>query len=211
MPEDPPRRRFLIATGVTVDLPESGGRLEASVGRIAEIFQGTFGYERVTTLDLNPTAEQMRKELRHFALKCGPGDIVALYHTGHAIEVAGKHRLWMGDTGDDQYATLPTEELAERLLGDSEVSNLLLILDTCEAGKGGAETLTAAVRSAGSFHGKTVLAITSAHPKERVRAGDFAQLFSRAVHHPATAGYDALYIPPSAILGHIRTDDERKK
>src|SRR5580692_6629169 len=210
MPEDPPPRRFLIATGVTVDLPQSGGRLEASVGQMAEMFQRTFGYERVTTLDLNPTAEQMRKELRHFALKCGPEDVVTLYHTGHALEVGGKHRLWMGDTGDDPYATLPTEELAERLLGESQVSNLLLIIDTCEAGEGGAETLAAALRSAGSFTDRTVLAITSAHPKERVRAGDFARLFSRSVNHPATAGYDVRYLPIPAIVAHIKKDEERE-
>ena len=100
MPEDPPPQRFLIATGVTVGLPKTGGRVEDSVGRMAEIFQGTFRYERVNTLGLNPTAEQMRRELRHFALKCGPRDFVAFYHTGHATEEGGKHRLWMADTGD---------------------------------------------------------------------------------------------------------------
>ena len=210
MPEESPGRRFLIATGVTVDLPQSGGRLEASVGRMAEIFQGTFGYERLNTLDLNPTAEQMRKELRHFALKCGPDDIVALYHTGHATEAGGKHRLWMADTGEDPFAALPTEELAERLLGECQVSNLLLILDTCEAGQGAIDTLISAVRSANSFDGRTVVAISSAHPRERVRAGDFAGLFSRAVHHPANAGYDALHIPVDALVRHIKKDGERK-
>ncbi len=211
MPEEAQRRRFLIATGVTVDLPLSGGRLRASVARMAEIFQGAFGYERVTSLDLNPTAQQMRDELRHFAPKCGPNDVVVLYHTGHADMVAGKHRLWMGDTGDDPLNSLPTDEIAERLLAESPVSSLLLILDTCYAGRGGTEALQAAVRSLGDFAGKTVLAITSAHPKERVRAGDFAGLFSRSVNHPATGGYEPLYLSPSAIVRRINSDDERKK
>src|SRR5216684_3843877 len=141
MPEHPPQRRYLIATGVTVDLPQSGGRLRESVANMAEIFQRTFGYERVPSLDLNPTAQQMRDELRNFAPKCGPNDIVVLYHTGHADLVAGKHRLWMGDTGEDPVNTLPTDELTERLLAESPISNLLLILDTCYAGQGGAEAL----------------------------------------------------------------------
>jgi WD40 repeat protein len=211
MLEDPPRRRFFIATGVTADLPQSGGRLRESVGMMADLFQLTFGYERVTSLDLNPTAQQMRDELQHFASKCGPDDVVTLYHTGHADVAAGKHRLWMGDTRNRPLATLPTEELAALLLYESPVSNLLLILDTCYAGQGGAEALHAAVTSVPDFGGKNVQAITSAHPREQVRAGDFAGLFARSVDHPATSGYEPLYLSPRGIVGRIKTDKTREE
>ena len=210
MPDKAPLRRFLVATGVTTGLLKSPDRLRESVARMTGIFQDTFGYERVTALDLNPSREQMRQELRAFAKKCDRDDLVALYHTGHADMVAGKHRLWMGDTDDPVSDTLVTSDLAEWMLAETPVRNLLIILDTCFAGQGGAEILVAALQAAGDFYGKTLLAITSAHPKEQVRAGDFARLFERSVNHPATAGYEPRYLSLPAIVGHINLDPQRR-
>jgi len=210
MPDQSRQKRFLIATGVTTGLVKSADRLIASVGRTADIFQGSFDYERVTSLDLNPSADQMRHELRAFAMKCHPDDIVTLYHTGHADVIASRHRLWMGDTDDPVINALPTSELAELLLADnSPVSNLLIILDTCFAAQGGTEALLTAIKAAGNFEGKTLLAIMAAHPKQQVRAGDFARLFERSVDHPATAGYEPRYLSPSAVVGHMNKDPER--
>jgi WD40 repeat protein len=211
MPEDTRPRRYLIATGVTTGLQKSAERLVESVGRITELFQVNFGYERVTALDLDPTSNAMRQELRAFAKKCHPDDVVALYHTGHADIVASKHRLWMGDTGDPIADTLPTSELAELMLADTPVGNLLVILDTCYAAKGGTEVLLTGIKAAGDFSGKTLLAITSAHPKEQVLAGDFARLFERSVNDPATAGYEPYFLSPSVIVGQINKDPQRKK
>ncbi len=211
MPEETLKRRFLIATGVTAGLLKSADRLVESVGRMAEIFQDKLGYERVTALDLNPTTDEMRQELRAFAKKCSPHDIVTLYHTGHADMVASRHRLWMGNTGDQIADTLVTSELAELMLASTSVCNLLIILDTCFAGQGGTEVLLAGIRAAGDFADKTLLAITSAHPREQVLAGDFVRLFERSVNHPATAGYEPRYLSPSAIVGRINKDPQRKK
>jgi hypothetical protein len=211
MPEETQQRRFLIATGVTTGLLKSADHLMESVGRIAEIFQDKFGYERGTALDLDPSADQMRQELRAFAKKCSPSDIITLYHTGHADVVASRHRLWMGNTGDPIADTLPTSELAELMLASTPVSNLLIILDTCFAGQGGTEMLLAGIKAAGNFAGKTLLAITASHPREQVRAGDFARLFERSVDHPATAGHEPRYLSLSAIVSHIHKDPERKE
>ena len=194
MPEEAGVRRFIVATGVTSGLQKSAERLAASVAAVAGIFQEKLGYERATALDLNPSAEEMRRELRAFAKKCHEQDVVTLYHTGHADVVASRHRLWMGNTTDPVTDTLPTSELAELLLEQTPISNLLIILDTCFAGRGGTEVLEAGIRSGGDFPGKTLLAITAAHPREQARAGDFAGLFARAVTHPATAGYEPLYL-----------------
>jgi WD40 repeat protein len=209
MPDEAPRR-FLVATGTTTGLLKSADRLRESVARMTGIFQDTFGYERVTALDLNPSREQMRQELRAFAKKCDNDDLVALYHTGHADMVAGKHRLWMGDTDDPVTDTLVTSELAELMLAETPVRNLLIILDTCFAGQGGTEILMAGLRTAGDFFGKTLLAITSAHPREQVRAGDFARLFERSMDHPATAGYEPRYLSLPAIVSHINQDPQRR-
>lgn len=210
MPDQTQPRRYFVATGTTVGLLKSGDRLRESVARMAEVFHGKFGYERVTALDLNPSREQLRQELRTFAKKCTNDDLVVLYHTGHADMVAGKHRLWMGDTDDPVTDTFVTSDLAELMLAETPVCNLLIILDTCFAGQGGTEILVAALRAAGDFSGKTLLAITSAHPREQVRAGDFARLFERSVDHPATAGYEPRYLSLPAIVGHINQDPQRK-
>jgi WD40 repeat protein len=177
---------------------------------MVQVFETKLGYQRVTSLDLNPSAEQMREGLRAFAKQCRPTDIVAIYHTGHGEVGARGHRLWMGDTVDPVDA-LVTAELAEKLLDDTPISNLLIILDTCFAGEGGTEALIAGLKAAGKFPGKTVGTITAAHPREQVRAGDFAGLFERAVDHPATGGHEPRYLQPLTIVDHIDSDPERKK
>jgi WD40 repeat protein len=204
------QRRLLIATGVTKDLETSAGRLVESVSRMSRLFETTLGYERVTALGLNPTAQRMRDELRAFAKRCTPTDIVVLYHTGHADNVAGRHRLWMGDTADPVADALPTAELTELLLAGTPLANLLLILDTCFAAEGGMEALEAAHRAIEGATGKTAFAIDAAHPKEQVRAGDFAGLFERAVDHPATGAYQPRYLPLDAIVGRIKRDKAKE-
>ncbi len=83
MPEEAPRR-FLIATGVTVGLPKTGDRIAESVDMVSALFREKLGYERATSLGLNPSAKETQDELRDFAKKCNPEDIVALYYTGAA-------------------------------------------------------------------------------------------------------------------------------
>jgi WD40 repeat protein len=204
-------QRFLVATGVTTGLQETAGRLERSVGTIADIFRDTFGYKRFEGLGLNPTAQEMRDELRALAKKCSPDDIVVLYHTGHGQMVAAAHRLWMGNTHDPPADTLRTADLAELMLAETPVRNLLLILDTCWGGQAVPDVMKAAIQAAGDFVGKKVLAITSAYPKERVQAGDFAHLLERSVNHPSTGGSKAPYLSLEAIVSHINKDPERRK
>jgi WD40 repeat protein len=210
LPDEPQQRRLLIATGVTTGLEQSANRLVESVGRMVGLFESELGYRRVTSLNLNPSADEMRNSLRAFAKACSPTDIVAVYHTGHGDVGARGHRLWMGDTKDPVDA-LVTAELAEKLLDDTPVSNLLIILDTCSAGQGGTEALVTGLRAAGDFPGKTVGAITAAHPKEQVRAGDFVGLFERAVSHAATGGHEPRYLQPLTIVEHIDSDPQRRK
>jgi WD40 repeat protein len=210
MPEEAPRR-FLIATGVTVGLPKTGDRIAESVDMMSALFQEKLGYERATSLGLNPSAKELQDELREFAKKCNPGDIVTLYYTGHGDVVNSRHRLWMGDnTGDRLSGTLPTSELAERMLTDTPLSNLLIILDVCFAGQGGAEALLTGMQVEGATD-KILVVITAAHPREQVLAGDFARLFVRSVEDPATAGHEPHYMTLDAILRHIENDLERKK
>ena len=203
------RQRFLIATGVTRDLPRSRDRLIASVERMTKLFTETFGYQRVTNLGLDPTAEQLRAQLRDFCEKCDPEDIVAYYHTGHAEIGPRGHRIRTGGEGNVYVTSVPTAELAELMLEETKLRNVLIILDTCFAGQGGAESLMSGLRASGAAEGKTLTVVTAAHPAEQVRAGDFADLFEKAVHHPATAGHEPTYLSISAVVGHIREDPHR--
>ena len=210
MPEQEPRR-FLIATGVTVGLPKTGDRVAESVETMSALFQDELRYERATTLRLNPSAKEMQDELRDFAKKCNSDDIVTLYYTGHGDVVNQRHRLWMGDnTGDRLAGTLATSELAERMLTDTSLRNLLIILDVCFAGQGGADALLASMQIEGAPD-KIVVVITAAHPREQVMAGDFAGLFVRSVETPATAGHEPRYLTLDAILRHINSDSKRKE
>src|SRR5215467_13962677 len=156
MPSGEPHRRYLIAVGITTDLPKSGPRIVDSVNRTVRVFTSDFGYERVTSLDTDPALDQIRKEIREFCLKCDPEDIVALYYTSHADEVNEKHRVWTGDTMDRISGTLETGHLAELMLVDTPLRYALIILDTCFAGKGGAEALRASVPSMADGSGKTL-------------------------------------------------------
>jgi WD40 repeat protein len=208
MPDDP-HRRYLIAAGITTDLPKSGSRIIDSVNRMARVFTTDFGYERVTPLDIDPTSDEIRKFIREFCLKCGRSDVVALYYTGHADEVNETHRVWAGDTIDSVSSTLETRLLAELMLVGTPLRYALIILDTCFAGKGGAEALRAAVSSIGEGDGKTLGLLTAAYPREQIVAGDFARLFEHAVGRPGVAGHEPRYLTLGAITGLIDADPSR--
>lgn len=209
MPDDDPHRRYLIAIGITTDLPKSGPLIVASVNRMVRVLTGDFGYERVTQLEIDPASDQIRKSIREFCLKCDRDDIVALYYTSHADEVNETHRVWTGDTIDPVSGTLETRHLAELMLVGTPVRYALIILDTCLAAKGGAEALRASMPSIGEGDGKTLALLTAAYPREQIVAGDFARLFEDAVRQPALAGHEPPYLPPGAIVRLINTDPSR--
>ena len=211
MSADAATQRFFIATGVTTGLSRTADRIRDSITCMTSLFCDELGFKRVTDLGLNPTIQEMRTGLRRFCQNVASTDIVVLYHTGHADLVGGSHRLWMGDTEDEYASTLKTSELAELMLAGTNISEAVIILDACFAGQGGAEALLDGMRSSGGTTSQTLAVITSSHPREQVRAGDFARLFSEAVRHPATGGYEPEYLTLSAITGHINLNPTRQQ
>ncbi|HUN38355.1 MAG TPA: caspase family protein, partial [Trebonia sp.] len=209
MTDDGARRRYLIAVGITTGLSKSGPQIVASVSQMVQTLHDDFGYERVTTLDIDPPTEQIRKEIREFCLTCGPEDLVVLYYTGHADEVNEKHRVWTGDTVDPISGTLETGHLAELMLVRTPLRNALIIIDTCFAGRGGAEALRASVSALGDGAGKTLALLTAAYPREQIVAGDFARLFASAVRQPAVAGHEPPFLALGAITSVIDADPSR--
>lgn len=206
MPGDEPFRRFLITVGITTDLPETGARIGESVDRMTRVFTGTFGYKRATSLDIDPDLEQIRKQIREFCLKCDEDCVVALYYTGHADDVNGKHRVWTGDTVDRVLGTLETGHLAELMLVGTRLRYALIILDTCFSGQGGAEALQGSLSQVAEGDGKILAVMTAAYPREQIHAGDFAELFERAVDQRAVAGHEPRYLTLGAITRFIDAD-----
>ncbi|WP_157250443.1 WD40 repeat domain-containing protein [Nonomuraea typhae] len=201
-------RRYLVATGVTTELVTSGPLIEESVETMVRLFTGTFGYTRATGLGLDPGIQEFRDELRAFCEERDPDDLVVLYHTGHAGIVTRRHKLWMGDTRNPVSGALATYELAELMLDDTPLSRAMIIIDSCHAGEGGAEALLSGM-VAMDRDDKTLVVVTAAHPKEQIRAGEFAKLFGSAVHHPATAGHEPRYLSTAAIVERIMADPAR--
>jgi hypothetical protein len=152
---------------------------------------------------------RVREAVREFCLARDPRDVVVLYYTGHADLGGDRHRLWMGDTRDRYTKTVPTGELAELMLADTPLTHALIILDTCFAGHGGAEALLSGMWVSARAPDKTLAVLTAGHPREQVRAGDFARLFDAAVRHPATAGHEPVYLPLGGLVGHIKADPDR--
>ncbi|TDB84291.1 hypothetical protein E1264_25165 [Actinomadura sp. KC216] len=204
-------RRHLIATGVTAGLEESGDRIVESVALMTDLLVGEFGYARVPGLGIDPTREEMEKGVREFCGRCTPDDLLVIYHTGHGDLVSGRHRLWMGDaTGDRLLGTLPTADLVEAALLDTELKSLLLIIDTCFAGRGGAQSLATGMEASVHSTDKTLMVLAAAHPLEQIRPGDFAALFKEAVHHQATAGHEPRYLAPEALSEYMKSSPNRK-
>ena len=209
MPGDEPFRRFLMTVGITTDLPETGARIGESVDRMTRVFTGTFGYKRATSLDIDPDLEQIRKQIREFCLTCDEDCVVALYYTGHADDVNGKHRVWTGNTVDPVLGTLETGHLAELMLVGTRLRYALIILDTCFSGQGGAEALQGSLSQVAEGDGKILAVMTAAYPREQIHAGDFAELFERAVDQRAVAGHEPRYLTLGAITRFIDADPAR--
>ena len=209
MPDENSPRRYLIAIGITTNLPVTGSQIVDSVNRMSRVFTKDFGYERVTHLDIDPPMDQIRNGIREFCLKCGGDDVVVLYYTSHAGKVNESHRVWTGDTTDSVSGTLETKLLAELMLTDTKLRYALIMLDTCFAAQGGAEALRASMPSMGKGDGQTLALLTAAYPREQVHAGNFARLFERAVGHPQVAGHVPEDIRLDTIARVIDADPDR--
>ncbi|MFF0527560.1 caspase family protein [Nocardia amikacinitolerans] len=211
-------RRFLIATAVEshTDAPhwDTPG-LEQARARMIGLFTEQFGYTLVDTLGMNPTSTQLLRELRKFCKSPDRrgDDLIAVYFTGHGerLDATGEHVLVTSDTDpEDIEAAVATAALARQMLLGTEVRRLLLMLDTCFSGQGGAD-FTAAALSSYTDHwreesGTGVVVVSSTQPMQWARAGVFPQLFQEAVESLATAGHSPGTLPLDTVIAAIGND-----
>ncbi|WP_174387597.1 caspase family protein, partial [Nocardia takedensis] len=210
-------RRFLIAAAVAEhvhgphwDRPD----VAAARAAIIDLFTGTFGYTLVPTPGMNPTAAQLLSELDAFCNSPDrrPDDVVAIYFTGHGerLHRIEDHVLLTADTHPDRVRmATTTEQLARTILYETPVRRVLLMLDTCYSGKGGADFTTAAVDDYTQHWDETpgngIAVISSTQPHKTADAGQFARLFAEAAHSLSTAGYGPETIAVQALVTKMNT------
>ncbi|MFE0651686.1 hypothetical protein ACFVZH_24170 [Streptomyces sp. NPDC059534] len=139
------RRLVVVGTGSyrhAPELPLMPEELRATV----RLFGG-LGYrvdERITDAGLAAT----RDRVLDWAYRTdGTGAAVVLYWTGHGVEGPGRHYLLCSDSHPDRLAgtALAAEDLTRYVL-ESGAERVLLVIDTCWAGQGGADAAAAAER-----------------------------------------------------------------
>jgi len=218
---DAPVRRFLIATAVAhyANAPQwdRPGLVEARA-RIVELFTGRLGYTHVDDLGLDPTRDQLTGRLRAFcrAPDRRPDDVLAVYVAAHGEVVEGSedHVLLTSDTDPDDVAdALPTVELARRMLLDTPVRRLLLMLDTCYSGQGGHEVTAAALtrttRHWAGEPGTGLVVVSSAQPAEQASVGAFPRLLGDAVEDVSTAGHAPSALPLDSVVKAMNASPAR--
>jgi caspase domain-containing protein len=205
-------RRYLIAAAITryAKAPQwdRPGLIEARE-QIIRLFTEDLGYQHVSTLGLDPSKDQLTALLRAFCLDESrrPDDIVAVYIGGHGevLDDTREHLLLTADTDPADVAdALPTADLARKMLLKTRVRRVLLMLDTCYSGHGGAELTAAAVTKMtggwGDDHGSGLAVITSAQPSEQAGAGAFPRLLHEAVRALPAAGYNPVTLPLDSVV-----------
>jgi hypothetical protein len=203
--------RYLIATGGGnySYMPEANlPGVKTDVERIASLFTRRFGYQRVSELGLNPTANELRLGVRGFFKHKDrrPTDIVVFYYTGHGeVLETNEHVLLAADADPDRAVVVHTSELARLMLEGSPVRQLLVLLDTCYAGRGGDDF---AVRSFVIFDRPVadevaqpgVVVVTATRPREVARSGLFVGGFLKAIGDLATGARAPSYLTVDAVV-----------
>jgi WD40 repeat protein len=209
-------RRFLVATAITryANAPQwNRPDLEAARNDIVELFTGSLGYQHISDLGLDPTKDQLTRMLRAFCRMRQPEDLVAVYITGHGEVLDGsqEHVILASDTDPDDIAdALPTVELARKMLLDTPVRRVLLILDTCYSGHGAndlaATALTRMTRHWDGDQGTGLVIINSAQPAEQAQTGAFPALLRAAVDSLSTAGYSPSTLALDTVIKAMNDD-----
>ncbi|GAB1516870.1 hypothetical protein [Actinophytocola sp. KF-1] len=213
--------RFLIATAVARyrNAPEwDRPALVDACQEIVGLFAGTFGYTHVDDLGMDPTRQQLTKGLRAFCRSPlrKPDDLLAIYLACHGEihDDSGEHFLLTGDSDPDDIAdALPTEELARKILLDTPVRRVLLMLDTCYSGRGGhdftAAALTRMTKHWDTDRGTALVVLTSTQPFEQAQTGAFPSLFRHAVEGSAVAGHAPSALALDAVVQAMNDDPAR--
>jgi Caspase domain len=192
-------RRLLVATAVA-HYPKAPQwdrpGLAAARQQMIDLFTGALGYAHVSDLGLDPTETQLTEHLRTLCRHhVRSEDHLVVYIAGHGEVLeggGGRHVLLTADTDPDDIAdALPTLRLADKMLLDTPVQRLLLLLDTCYSGSGGnqvAAAVLAGMEREWTASGSGLVVVTSTQPFEQAETGAFPAVLSAVVQALSTAG-----------------------
>ncbi len=216
---DSTKRRFLIAAGTAeYDFlePESWlPEVKEAVRSVAELFTKKLGYERVLPgLGESPTVGELREGLSNWfaAKERQASDLVVIYYSGHGETCEDDHVLLARDSDLKNLAgtSLASGDLA-RFLANSPAQQILLVLDTCQAGRGGEDFAAKASRVIRNLrrddhHPSGLYVIAAAGPKEEASPGVFTkELVSVIERVPlSVAGAGPPYLSLDAVVGEIK-------
>ena len=197
----PRPRRYLIAAGTSKykNMPEDRQlpSVKDDLRRIVKLFQGEFGYERVLAgLGDNPPNDYFRTQLSDWLKdrERTDSDIIVLYYSGHGAPEGGEHYLLMTNSDERNFAgtAFPTAEIG-KMLRNTPIRQMMVILDTCHAAMGGSDFGVVAqdyVASLKADYGENrgFYTLAAARPKEEAAAdGVFSAAFDRALRKPPSA------------------------
>lgn len=216
-------RRFLIAfgTGRYVNLGDDDQlpRVNDDIAEVTRLFQ-ELGYTHVLPgLGEYASAAQIREKLSHWSAdaRLTDDDVVVVYFAGHGmVQDRDRHYLLCWDSREDDPAAtaLATEDLA-RILCRGELRHLLLILDTCAGGAGGADAAgialrTIAYRQSGNAVSTGLWFLASARRKDVADDGAFVAAFRAGVRTAAErTGQRQRYLDLTELVRAINERFER--
>jgi hypothetical protein len=156
--------------------------------------------------DSNYFAERLGEWLHHQDRKTT--EQVVLYYSGHGSLVMGEQYLMMTNSDDKNVAATAflTANIG-RMLAETHIRQLMVILDTCHAATGGGDFLTIAQKFSASLRlgdpsPICFYSLAAARPKDEAKQSVFSEAFVRA----STEHY-ASY---EALVGSINREFETK-
>ena len=188
---------FLIAAGTARydHLPdeEQLPSVNDDLRRIVEFFTTRLGYERVLPrLGDNPTSGDIRLELGDWLNDTGhlASDRIVFYYSGHGVVANGKHYLLTSDSkmSNIEGRAFQVASLGSMLQG-TPIQQILVILDTCYAGRGIADFGSVAQDHINSLRTNDHVAcgfyaMAAARPKEEAQQGVFAHVLVETLEKP---------------------------
>lgn len=205
-------QRFLIATGTSEYRHLSGQNREELVNEVARMHRlfTRFGYQTVPGFMMNMSGEELKTAIRKFVRQDRRAeDIIVFYYTGHG-EVVGREFLLLPHDVNPQDVHehgISASDLASWLLAGTVVGNVLIVLDTCHAGRGAEQFAVRALELLGDQPALAprvgVVLVAAARSKERAASAAFAQAFEHAVTEAERDNLSRDYLDIVEVLSRI--------
>ena len=191
-------RRWLIAVGTacydSLDQEDWLPSVHEDLDQVARLFCGELGYQRaLEEVSLNPTRAELHASISDWLTSPARSteDVVIFYYSGHGLtdSESGRHYLLTRDYRERNPVgtAFATEELMW-MMGKAPMQHLLVLLDTCYAGRGALDMGRVAAQVADLRAPTTTTAgwwfLAAARPKDEAAQGAFATALTEAVRRP---------------------------